>query len=56
MWFLRRYPRGKVVITSGSFNQIKNQLMKNRLILSTLLLLMGLVYLKFNYLNKTEIN
>lgn len=26
MWFLKRFPRGKVIITSGSFNQIKNQL------------------------------
>lgn len=25
-WFLDRYPRGKVVITSGSFNQLQNQL------------------------------
>ena len=25
-WFMERFPRGKVVITSASFNQIKNQL------------------------------
>lgn len=25
-WFLNRYPRGKCVITSGSFNQLQNQL------------------------------
>ena len=25
-WFLHEYPRGKVVITSGSFNQLQNQL------------------------------
>lgn len=25
-WFLTRYPRGKVVITSGSWNQLQNQL------------------------------
>jgi phage terminase large subunit len=25
-WFLDKYPRGKVVITSGSFNQLQNQL------------------------------
>jgi hypothetical protein len=25
-WFLNRYPRGKVVITSGSWNQLQNQL------------------------------
>lgn len=26
VWFLNRYPRGKVVITSGSWNQLQNQL------------------------------
>lgn len=25
-WFFERYPKGKVVITSGSFNQLQNQL------------------------------
>lgn len=25
-WFLDKYPRGKVIITSGSFNQLQNQL------------------------------
>ena len=25
-WFFHRYPKGKVVITSGSFNQLQNQL------------------------------
>lgn len=25
-WFFYKYPRGKVIITSGSFNQLQNQL------------------------------